>query len=143
MRSESDNNIVIQWNEHNTASCPKCKKLQRCFQCGLLEDMTPIDPEQSYLHLSCERAHFMGEPTYQDRMRQPENTCCALGHDSGGTEHTEKCWKYQKPTGGGFDVELSVCPACETLGKAICDRPECVVEAKAASAGSGFDVEEA
>jgi hypothetical protein len=132
MRSESDNNVVIQWHEHNRAECPKCKKLRKCVQCGLLEDGTVYDlgsshPAGTYLHKGCYMACYNGGPTYQERESHvPENICCQLGYDSEGAEHSKICWNYKKPANGfGGGTEHGACGKCLSQGFTICGCDEC------------------
>ena len=65
MRSESDNNIVIQTYEHNRAECPKCKKQRKCICCHLPEDNVNAgngvlhgEWRGEYLHKHCVRGWY-------------------------------------------------------------------------------------
>jgi hypothetical protein len=55
LRSESDNSAHLQYQDHNPADCPKCKKLRKCALCGRVEDMTSSElaPSDAYMHKSC------------------------------------------------------------------------------------------
>jgi hypothetical protein len=129
VRSESDNNIVIQWNEHNTLDCPKCKKLRKCVQCGLLDDGTGIDPGRdypdTYLHKGCYWSWVYGEPTYQDKMRQPANVCCAMSYNSDGAGHVPTCPNYKKPASSFGGTENGSCMKCMSQGITICECDGC------------------
>jgi hypothetical protein len=129
MRSGSDNNIVIQWNEHNTLDCPKCKKLRKCVQCGLLDDGTEIDPGRdypdTYLHKGCYWSWIYEEPTYQDKMRQPANVCCAMSYNSDGAGHVPTCPNYKEPANSFAGTKKGSCMKCMSQGITICECDGC------------------
>jgi hypothetical protein len=70
LRSDNDRCLLNQMRVHdeNISACEKCKDLDRCRYCHLVEDMTrslyygnpPADDRRSerfYLHKGCERAY--------------------------------------------------------------------------------------
>lgn len=72
LASESDNNVVMQYQEHDFAKCPKCKKLRTCVQCGKREDGTECRdymdavkrgtyPAGGYMHKGCEYEWYEGK----------------------------------------------------------------------------------
>jgi hypothetical protein len=55
LRSESENNVAVQFAEHDFSSCPKCKKLRTCAHCGKPEDGTgdARNEFRDYVHRGC------------------------------------------------------------------------------------------
>jgi len=115
LASGSDGSVCTQYADHDFPTCPKCKKLERCAQCGEVEDMTTEYTSddhvtRAYLHKGC-LWDWGWEPTYLEKAQAPNENmiCCQIGYDSEGAEHSPKCYKYVTPkaaaAGAGFEEE--------------------------------------
>ncbi len=109
MRSESDNNVVIQWHEHNRAECPKCKKLRKCVRCRLVEDCVNAEEflqgewRGEYLHKHCSSSW------HEKQCRPVEMPPMQL---------------KPEPVGEGLEYERSEqkgdCTRCMGFGRTVC-----------------------